>query len=103
MEILLMFLFLLILFLLFSWFNSRGEAYTAPVQVVSSRVEFGRGGGFRSSSYNYLVTFRFTDGQQQELFVSQGIYPQLTEGITGQIVWCNDIVSEFIPDMEVSI
>lgn len=103
MEIFLMTLFLALVFAVFAWFNSRGEVYTASVRAEAKRVEFGRGGGLRSSSYNYLVTFRFSDGQLQELYVPQGLYPQIAEGTTGQIVWCKETVSEFIPDMEVRI
>ena len=102
MEVLLMLGFLLLVFILFAWFHSRGKVLTGSAKVISRRAEAGSGGGsWRSSNWNYLVTFRFSDHDELELFVSEQQYAELKEGLTGQIVWCKDVLSEFIPDLEV--
>lgn len=106
MEIYWMIGFLLVVFILYAWFSTRGEVYTGRVMVVSRRVEAGTGyggGRWRSSNWNYLAIFQFSDGQQMELYVSESQYDQLKENSTGQIVWYNDVLSEFIPDMEVYV
>lgn len=102
METILMLGFLLLIFALFALFHSRGKVLTGSAKVISRRVEAGSGGGsWRSSNWNHLVTFQFTDHSELELYVSENQYNELTEGLTGQIVWCKDVLSEFIPDWEV--
>ena len=102
MEIFLLVAVMLIAFGFLAWYNTRGNVFTGTVMVVSRRVEHGTGGGsWKSSSWNYLVTFRFTDGQEMELYVPEHEYARLKEGATGQIVWCRDILSRFDADMEV--
>lgn len=105
MEPWIMLLAMLVLFSVYAWFHSRGEVLTGAAAVVSRRVELGRfsGRSYHNSTWDYLVTFRFRGGEEIELYVPEGLYGQLEEGSTGQLIWCKDVVSEFIPDMEVAL
>ncbi len=100
-----MFLYILIgvlLFAVFCWFYTRGDALTGSATVVSRRVGLAKYSSKWSEGWNYLVTFRFSDGEELELFTSKEEYAILKEGTTGTIVWHKDVLSYFEPDMEVT-
>lgn len=104
MELFITIIILIAVFVVFAWIYTRGDVLTGSAMVVSHRMEAGSGGGsWRSSNWNYLVTFRFSDHDELELYVSESQYGELKEGLTGQIVWHKDVLSEFIPDMEVTV
>ncbi len=94
---------LLALFVAFSWFYTRGDALTGRATVVSRRVEVAKFAtrGTYGNGWNYLVTFRFSDGDELELYVSAEEYKALTEGSTGTLVWHNNVLSSFEEDLEV--
>lgn len=102
MELFLMFAIALVAFGFLAWYNTRGDVFTGDAMVVAQRVEAGSGGGnWRTSSWNYLTTFRFTDGQELELYVTEHEYYQLEVGATGQVVWYQNTLSRFDADREV--
>lgn len=104
METLIIFIILLVIFILFTIIHTRGDVYHGTAKVVSRRVEAGSGGGsWRSSNWNYLVTFQFTDGDQIELYTTESEYGELKEGLTGQLAWYKNNLSSFEPDMEVTV
>ena len=78
----------------------RSQVLTGRATVVSKKLEHGRFGGKYSSSWNYLVTFRLSDGEELELYVFEHQYAQLKEGSTGTLRWEKDTMQDFIPEME---
>ncbi len=105
MNISLFILGLLAVFIAFSWFYTRGDALTGHAVVASCRVEVAKYATRATwgNGWNYLVTFRFSDGDELELYVSPEEYKQLEEGTSGTLVWHKDVLSYFEPDMEVSV
>lgn len=108
LEIVLVFGFILGCFgllLLVHWLDNRGPVLTGAAMVVSRRVEIGKfsGGSWRNSGWNYLVTFRLTDGSEIELYTFENIYGELKEGMTGWLRWHKDSLTEFTPDKEVAV
>ena len=77
-----------------------GKSLTGQATIISKKTEFGRFGGKHSSSWNYLVTFRLSDGEELELYVFGNQYARLNEGTTGTLRWEKDIMQDFIPDKE---
>lgn len=84
-----------------------GEVLTGPGTVVSRRVETSRHNPLRNAKtwhvhgyQNYLVTFRLSDGEEIELHTFENLYRGLKEGSTGQLTWCKNSLSEFVPDPE---
>lgn len=59
--------------------------------------------GVETQGWNYLVTFRLSDGDEIELYVSQEEFKLLKEGLTGQLTWHKDTLSSFEPDKEASV
>lgn len=85
-----------------------GKVLTGPAMVVSRRADPAKYPGRMQlgvsvSTWNYLVTFRLTDGEEIELYVFEEQFKELKEGLTGQLTWCKDTLSEFIPDLEVTV
>lgn len=77
--------------------GSRQEL-TGHAQVLSRRVDQGSpvaGGGH--TRWNYKVVFQ-VGNQELDLYVTQSQFPQLKEGLTGQLVWQKENLIEFIPD-----
>lgn len=77
-----------------------GKTLTGRATIVSKKLEHGRFGGKYSSSWNYLVTFRLSDGEELELYVFENQYAQLKEGSTGILRWEKDTMQDFIPEKE---
>ncbi len=86
MSIFLFILGMLAVFMVFTWFSTRGDALTGRATVVSHRM-----GGAQT----YLVTFHFSDGDELELYVSEEAYKTLAEGTFGTLVWHNNVLSRF--------
>lgn len=80
-----------------------GKVLTGPATVVSRRADPAKypgrmQPGVKSATWNYLVTFRLADGEEIELYVFEEQFKMLKEGLTGQLTWCRDTFSDFIPD-----
>lgn len=83
---------LFLVFLLYTTLSGRGKTLTGPATVSSRRVEHARfsGGKYSGQNWNYLVTFRLSDGEQLELYTGESEYHQLKEGLSGQLSWHRD-------------
>lgn len=81
--------------------QSGGRTLTGRATVVSRQVEWGSFGGRYSSSWNYLVTFRLSDGEEIKLYTFENEYNTLQEGMTGMLTWHKESMSRFEPDKEV--
>jgi len=81
--------------------NAGGKSLTGRATVVSKRVELAKVSGRRANNWNYLVTFRLSDGEELELYVFEAQYHALAEGTAGLLTWCKENVSSFDADMEV--
>lgn len=83
------FFLLFLVFLLYTTRSGRGHTLTGPATVASRRVEHARfsGGRYNGQNWNYLVTFRLSDGEELELYTGKSEYRQLKEGLCGQLVW----------------
>ena len=92
---------LLVSFLALFFISSGGKTLTGPAIVISRRVELAKVASRHANNWNYLVTFRLSDGEELELYVFEQDYGKLTEGLTGQLTWCRENLSSFDPDMEV--
>lgn len=95
-------------FIFMVWRTTSGKVLTGPATVVSRRVEAAKYPGrmqlgVKTAGWNYLVTFRLADEEEIELYVFEEQFKTLKEGLTGQLTWCKDTFSDFIPDQEVSI
>lgn len=86
-----------------------GHVLTGRATVVSKRVQEGNYRNVRrnaktwyvNSAWNYLVTFRLSDGEEIELHTFDMEYHALEEGMTGQLTWHKENMSSFEPDIEV--
>lgn len=78
-----------VIFLIYTALSSRGRTLTGPATVASRRVEHScfSGGKYSGQNWNYLVTFRLTDGEEIELYAGESEYRQLKEGLHGQLCW----------------
>ena len=65
---------------------------TGHATVQSHRV-------VRSSSWNYMVNFIFSDGSTMELRTVKGDYQALKDGQSGQVTWEEDFLLHFDPDI----
>ena len=89
--------------------TTSGHVLTGHATVVSKRVSEGNYWNARrnaktwyvGSQWNYLVTFRLSDGEQIELHTFENEYHLLKEGMTGQLSWRKQNMTGFEPDMEV--
>ena len=86
-----------------------GHVLTGRATVVSKRVREGNYWNARrnaktwyvGSQWNYLVTFRLSDGEELELHTFENEYHALEEGMTGQLRWHKQNMTGFQPDGEV--
>lgn len=86
-----------------------GQVLTGRAAVVSKRVSEGNYRNAQRNAktwyvgrqWNYLVTFRLSDGEMLELHTFENEYHTLKEGMTGQLTWHKQNLSGFEPDMEV--
>ena len=83
--------------------NVGGKNLTGRATVVSKRVDLAKVAGRRANNWNYLVTFRLSDGEELELYVFESQYHELTEKTAGQLTWCKENLISFDADQEVSI
>ena len=80
-------------------FASQGQELTGTATVVSRRMEVGKLGGKWTDNYNRLMTFRFSDGSELELYVSKEAYAVLQDGETGQLIWQGNQLLSFDSDI----
>ena len=85
--------------MLIYYFTSRGREMTGTATVVSRRLEISKLGGKWADNYNRLITFRFSDGSELELYVSKEAYAVLPDGETGQLIWQGDQLLSFDSDI----
>lgn len=79
-------------------FASQGRKMMGTATVVSRRMELSSMGSKWADNYNRLITFRFSDGSELELYVSKEAYTVLPDGETGQLVWQGDQLLSFDSD-----
>ena len=77
---------------------NRPRIQTGPATVDSHRVEHGRYGGKWSHSWNYLITFRFSDGDMLELHTTLTDYQTIKDGQKGMLSWDGNQLMDFEPD-----
>lgn len=78
---------------------NRPKVVTGPATVDSHRVEHAKYGVIWSHSWNYLVTFRFSDGDTLELHTTQEEYQTLEDGQHGILSWDGNQLMDFTPDI----
>lgn len=75
--------------------DDKGPEMTGSATVKSHRAELGSYQGKAPTGYqgntrgnwNYLVTFTLSDGEELELYVGEGEYRALKEGLSGTLTW----------------
>ena len=72
---------------------------SAPVSVVSHRLELGIGGGAYGDNWNRLIRFRLADGSEIELYCSREDYEVIEDGQTGLLTWEDETLLHFDPDI----
>ena len=90
LTLFLLFLAAFLCLLLQHWHHNRRPTYTATATIVARRVEPARcpASPLRGTSTdNYIVTFRLSDGEEIDLFTGEAEYRILEEGLTGQLQW----------------
>lgn len=88
------------------WQTTSGSVLTGRATVVSKRVQEGNYRSVRrnartwyvNSAWNYLVTFRLSDGEELELHTFETEYHGLKEGMHGQLSWHKNNMTSFIPE-----
>ena len=80
--------------------TNRPKILTGPATVDSHNVETARFGGRWSHGWNYLVTFRLSDGDTLELYTTEAEYLTIEDGQTGTLFWDDNQLVDFIPDQE---
>lgn len=80
-------------------FISQGQELTGTATVISRRMEVGKMGDKWADNYNRLMTFRFSDGSELELYVSKEAYAVLQDGETGQLIWQGNQLLSFDSDI----
>lgn len=74
------------------------KALTGHAVILSRRAEYSNApSGQYSNNHNYRVVFQ-VGNQVLGLYVTQSKYPQLKEGLTGQLTWQYENLVSFIPD-----
>ena len=86
------------IFIIVYHFVSRGRELTGTATVVSRRLELSKLGSKWADNYNRLITFRFSDNSELELYVSKEVYAVLQDGETGVLVWQGDQLVSFDSD-----
>lgn len=81
--------------LLQQYLANRASTYVGTATVVSHRMEPAKVHGKYVSSWNYLVTFRLSDGEELELSAGEQEYYILTDGMTGTLHWQGGDFREF--------
>lgn len=78
--------------------TNRPKVVTGPATVESHSVEHSKVGAQWSSSWNYLITFRLSDGDSLLLYTTEAEYQTIQDGQTGTLFWDDNQLVEFIPD-----
>lgn len=78
--------------------TNRPKIVTGPATVESHSVEHSKVGARWSSSWNYLITFRLSDGDPLVLYTTEAEYQTIEDGQTGTLLWDGNQLVEFIPD-----
>lgn len=89
--------------------TTSGHVLTGRATVISKRVSEGNYWNARrnaktwyvGSQWNYLVTFRLSDGEELELHTFETEYHTMEPGMTGQLRWHKQNMTGFEPDTEV--
>lgn len=84
--------------ILYTVFN-RPKELTGPATVESRRIVYGNTPSRGSRNWNYLITFRFGDGDTLELCATQEEYDTIPDGQKGQLTWDGEILIHFEPDI----
>ncbi len=90
---------IVLFFLLYYHFSTNGPEMTGTATVVSRRMVTAKTASRWSDNYNRLMTFRFSDGSELELYVTQEAYAVLQDGETGQLIWQGDQLMSFDSDI----
>ncbi len=77
--------------------TNRPKTVTGPATVVSHSVEHSKVGAQWSSSWNYLITFRLSDGDTLVLYTTEAEYQSIRDGQSGTLFWDGNQLVEFIP------
>lgn len=78
--------------------TNRPKVLTGPATVESHKVEVAKFGAKWSHGWNYLVTFRFSDGDTLELYTTEAEYQTIEDGQHGMLSWDGNQLMDFIPD-----
>lgn len=79
--------------------DDKGPELTGHATVISRKVDQGRYLGKAPSRWNYMMTFRLSDGEEVELYVTDDIFSSLKDGETGQLTWQGKRFYHFDPDV----
>lgn len=80
--------------------TNRPKILTGPATVECHRVEHAKMGVMWSHSWNYLLVFRFPDGETLELHTTLSEYQTIKDGQHGMLSWDGNQLMDFIPDEE---
>lgn len=89
----------LLALLVYGIFN-RPKVVTGQATVECHRVEHAKMGVMWSHSWNYLLVFRFPDGETLELHTTLSEYQTIKDGQHGMLSWDGNQLMDFIPDEE---
>ncbi len=78
---------------------NRPNVLTGWATVDSHDVETAKFGGRWSHGWNYLITFRFSDGDTLELYTTEEEYLTIKDGQFGILSWDGNQLVEFVPDV----
>lgn len=80
--------------------KTREPERSAHAEVISRRVQSGNPhrSGRSTQGYTFLVTFRFEDGTEKELYAYDVEYGGLSEGMTGTLTWKGPYFVDFKED-----
>lgn len=78
--------------------TNRPKILSGQAMAESHKIEHAKAGVRWSHSWNYLITFRFSDGDTLELYTTEAEYQTIQDGQTGTLFWDGNQLMEFIPD-----
>ena len=78
--------------------TNRPKTVTGPATVESHSVEHAKIGVQWSHSWNYLITFRLSDGDTLLLYTTEAEYQTIEDGQSGTLFWDGNQLVDFIPD-----
>lgn len=81
--------------------NNR-PSLSGPAEVVSHRVEpakFAAASAWAEhNNWNYYITFRLSDGEEIELYVSRQEYDSISDGQKGILTWSGENMGDFVTE-----